>query len=352
MNVNPILVSIIVPIFNSETNLTECINSLINQSLIDIEIILINDGSIDNSRKIIEKFSEIDNRIKIINKKNEGVSATRNLGIKLARGKFVGFIDSDDYINCKMYEKLYYKAIKQNAKLSMCKFSIINEKCNHDEKWNFNYEDVKSAEFILKNMIGPDNESDFNKLVSLMGSTCRCIYNKDVLVKNSIFFNEEITYAEDLLFNIRYLTKINKVVLINEILYYYRDNENSLSRGYRNDLFIMIKKLTNEIERYLRDNNMILMDKRLNFAYFKYGIELMKNETKLVHSINNNRYTNIKKIVKDGDFDKKIKAINIRKLGLKNKFMYLMFKYKLTSFGVVFLGIRKIKVFLGRRRFD
>lgn len=350
MNLKQILVSIIVPIFNGEANLTKCINSLINQTLIDIEIILINDGSNDNSSKIIEKFSMIDNRIIVINKKNEGVSATRNLGIKLARGKFVGFIDSDDYINCKMYEELYYKAIKENVNLAMCKFSTISDKHKYGEKWNFYYEDIKSAEFILKNMIGVENETDFNKFDPLMGSTCRCIYNKEILDKYNIFFNEEITYAEDLIFNIKYLTKIHKVVLTDEILYYYRNNENSLSRGYRNELFVIIRKLIYEIEQAIGKDKKIFLERRLNFAYFKYGIELIRNETKTISPINYSRYKNIRSIIKYEKLGSRLININVNKLSIKNKFFYLMFRYRIISLGVLFWAIRIMKILVKRKK--
>lgn len=338
-----VLISIIVPIYNSETYLNECINSLINQTLKEIEIILINDGSSDGSRKIIEDFKKLDNRIIVVNKENEGVSSARNLGIQLSSGKFIGFVDSDDYINCQMYEKLYYKAKKYNSNLAICRFAIFSKNNKYNEKWNFNYEDVKTAEFILGNMIGAEKEGEFNKLDILMGSTCRCIYDKDIIDKYNISFNKEITMAEDLLFNINYLTKIDKVVLTDEILYYYRNTRNSLSRGYRNDLFLIIKKLTYEIEQALGQDKKIFFQRRLNFAYFRYAIELIRNETKRIRPINYCRYKNIQSIVKYENLDKRLKNINLNKLNIKIKFFYLMFKYRLTSLGVLFWLVRMLK---------
>src|SRR5207253_2318057 len=103
-------VSIIVPVYNNEKYLSECLDSLINQTLKDIEIILVNDGSNDNSLLICYEFGKIDGRIKVIDKPNGGVSSARNTGLKLASGKYVGFVDSDDWIESDMYEKMYSAA--------------------------------------------------------------------------------------------------------------------------------------------------------------------------------------------------------------------------------------------------
>jgi glycosyltransferase involved in cell wall biosynthesis len=109
------LVSIIVPVYNNEKYLRKCFDSLINQSLRYIEIILVNDGSNDNSLLICHEFQKIDTRIKVIDKPNGGVSSARNAGLKLACGEYVGFVDSDDWIEPDMYEKMYSAAVKPVA---------------------------------------------------------------------------------------------------------------------------------------------------------------------------------------------------------------------------------------------
>ena len=101
------MISVIIPIYNVEKYLTKCIESVINQTYKNLEIILVNDGSTDNSKEIIDKYSSIDSRIKVINKKNGGLSDARNVGIELAKGEYITFLDSDDWIELNMYEKLY-----------------------------------------------------------------------------------------------------------------------------------------------------------------------------------------------------------------------------------------------------
>ena len=117
MNNSP-KVSIIVPVYNVEKYLEKCLDSLVNQSLHDIEIICVNDGSKDDSLDILEKYAKKDSRIKIINKQNQGLSAARNDGLKVAAGEYVGYVDSDDWVDLNFYEKLYESAKKYNAEIA------------------------------------------------------------------------------------------------------------------------------------------------------------------------------------------------------------------------------------------
>ena len=120
-------ISIIVPVYNTEKYLEKCLNSLISQTLEDIEILCINDGSTDNSIKILEQYANRDSRIKIINKKNAGVSAARNTGISQAKGEYLGFVDSDDYVDLNFYEKLYNTAKEYNASIAVAGIIRFNE---------------------------------------------------------------------------------------------------------------------------------------------------------------------------------------------------------------------------------
>ncbi len=117
-------ISIVVPIYNAEKYLDRCIQSILNQSYKDLEIILIDDGSTDSSNKICNNYQKRDNRIKFISQKNEGVSAARNRGISEATGEFIGFVDSDDYIQPNMYETLYGLINKYNCDISICGYFI------------------------------------------------------------------------------------------------------------------------------------------------------------------------------------------------------------------------------------
>ena len=123
---NKIKVSVIVPIYNTEKFLRKCIESIVNQTLQEIEIILINDGSTDNSHNICLEYTEkYPEKIRYINNKNIGCSATRNLGIELANGEYIAFVDSDDYIEKEMYEEMYTKTLKEKSDIVICGFNYI-----------------------------------------------------------------------------------------------------------------------------------------------------------------------------------------------------------------------------------
>lgn len=121
-------ISIVVPIYNAEKYLERCIQSILVQTYSDFEVLLINDGSKDNSIKICQQYEKKDNRIKVIDKKNEGVSQTRNQGIKIARGKYIQFIDSDDFIEPNMLEEMLEKAEKEEVDVCICGFQYTYEK--------------------------------------------------------------------------------------------------------------------------------------------------------------------------------------------------------------------------------
>ena len=121
-------VSIIVPIYNSEKFMDKCINSILNQTLKEIEIILVNDGSTDRSEFICKKYENIDNRIKLISKKNGGVSSSRNYGVSIANGEFITFVDSDDFIEIDMCEKLYTAAIENHCDIVMNGIKLVKNK--------------------------------------------------------------------------------------------------------------------------------------------------------------------------------------------------------------------------------
>lgn len=123
------LISIIVPIYNSEKYLKKCVNSIINQTYKDLEIILVDDGSSDACPKICDEFAELDNRIVVLHKKNEGVSAARNSGLDIAKGEYIGFVDSDDYIAPDMYEMLLTRILKENSDMACCNYLQVDENC-------------------------------------------------------------------------------------------------------------------------------------------------------------------------------------------------------------------------------
>ena len=209
------MISIIVPIYNSEKWLERCLESLITQTYTDIEILLVNDGSKDRSSEICHNYADKDKRIVVIDKENEGVSATRNLGICMAKGEFVQFVDSDDYIEPDMCEKML--ATIENCDMSLCGMRILQHgrilREPHLATGVFNLRDSVSTYFKLRKInLGP----------------CNKLYRKALI---SEMFKEGISLGEDTLFVLDYMRKVKKVSVLAECLYnVVLDNENSLNR--------------------------------------------------------------------------------------------------------------------------
>ncbi len=256
-------ISIIVPIYNGEYYIDKCIQSILNQTYSNIEILLINDGSSDNTRKICEEYEKKDDRIKLINKENSGPGSAKNTGIEYATGDYIGFVDSDDYIDEDMFETLYKLCIKNDADVSMVAFTkVVDGK------------EMKTINFSGETIIY--NKFEAMKELFLDGEIKNYSWNK--LFKKELFegvrFPEKLKY-EDVDITYRLLEKINKLAYKKVSKYYYVQRSNSIvnSNSYKNlkDYVIVTKNryenLKNKYEELEKHNamgfivNMIIMYK-------------------------------------------------------------------------------------------
>ena len=217
-------ISVIVPVHNAENYLEKCLNSIIPQLSDQDEILLMNDWSTDSSTQICEEYSKKYNNIFTQYNENGGPSKTRNLGIEKAAGKYLLFIDSDDYLKenyvVKMLEDI------ENYELTVCSYSFVYEDLNKIQAQKYSNK--------LGNVIIP--KDDFIKLyhVQLLNLVWNKIYRADIIKKNNIRFDEKITKGEDLLFNLDYIAHINiEIKIINESLYYYVTKPTGLNRSFR-----------------------------------------------------------------------------------------------------------------------
>lgn len=248
-----IKLSIIVPVYNVAEYLKRCLNSLINQTLNEIEIICVNDGSTDNSLCILEKFAGLDKRIKIINQKNKGLSGARNTGIKLVQGEYFGFLDSDDWVDLDYFEKLYKRAKNCDADISLGDF-IRKGKFKHKIRLKLN----KEEEFV------GDNE----KFYGSQFYHFPCVWNKIYKTSkfNDLRFIEGI-YFEDGPYTIQALHRANKVVTCCNTYLYYFVNPNSivktLNKKKEQDMYNSSKFILN----YIKDN-MQIQDKGIYYETF------------------------------------------------------------------------------------
>lgn len=227
---NP-LISIIVPIFNVENYLEQCIQSIVNQTYRNLEIILLDDGSSDRCPQICDKWATKDNRIKVIHKKNGGVSSARNYGLKISKGKYIGFVDSDDYVNPTMYEELLNCLIKTNTKISICGYYELNA-----------HETIPKC--IPNNVISSDKFLEYIFNDTFVSVLWNKLFSRELFFDNNklILFNEDIYLGEDALMLVSVAKTGVTVSTYNKCLYNYRILNNGLSQGIINNNKISLIK--------------------------------------------------------------------------------------------------------------
>jgi glycosyltransferase involved in cell wall biosynthesis len=207
-------ISIIVPVYNAEKHLRQCLDSIINQTLKEMQVIIINDGSTDNSKQVILDYVSKDDRILFIDSTNEGVSVARNKGMEKATGKYVGFVDADDYLDTTMYQRLFDIAEEKDASMAICNAMIVDDKAESKKRL-----ELKNEYFVVSDKA--------SLVVDFLGfkydyANWNKIYALEIIKKYRLKFHENLAIWEDLLFNLQFLAYVKRMVTLDESLYYYR----------------------------------------------------------------------------------------------------------------------------------
>lgn len=261
-------VSVIVPIYNVEKYLARCLESLINQTLEDIEIICVNDGSTDNSADILTKFAEKDERIKVITQVNSGLSEARNAGISASTGKFIAFLDSDDFVDLDFYEALYNSAIKNNCDIACGNIIRENNKKKRKPFINYDKECIASSvkdKYVLTKV--PEHCYVWNK-----------IYRRENLINSGVRFIRGITY-EDMPFTADVLEKLGNLVCVPKVFYHYWINDESIVKTptdkNRADKLFVKKYVVEKCRKYnlkLREKDNLICKRE----YYLFGLKVLK----------------------------------------------------------------------------
>lgn len=323
---NKCKLSIIVPVYGVEKYIDKCLNSLVKQSLKEIEVIVVNDGTKDNSQKIIDKYvKKYPDKIKSYIKENGGQGSARNYGLKKATGEYIGYVDSDDFVEKDMYKKLYNKAKENNYDIVVCGNYNVSE----------DYQNKNIDTFI--NNYNTDLEKIFFGKMAVWNK----IYKRDILIKNKLEFKEKVWY-EDLAFTLKAIMNSNTFAFIDEPLYDYLIREGSTMNNSNVQRNLEILDAFNDILSYIKHNKKEEYFSKIEFLAIDHiyisaivrvlkadADDKVKRETinKLIDYMNkkfpnykNNKYINTlsknRKII--------YKLINIKMYGLIN----LIFKVK------------------------
>ena len=347
-------VSIIVPVYNGQEYIEQCISSIINQTYNNLEIIVINDGSTDNTINILKNFEKKDSRIRIIDKENTGVSDSRNIGIIESTGKYINFVDSDDWIELDMIEKLVNKIQEKD---------VDAVRCNYYRQYDRNIKETK----YVSNLYGLENkhikkeqmkEKVLDKILDgrLPAYLCLLLVKADIAKKTKPF-NRNLAMMEDKVYFIELLLNMNSIYIYELPLYNYYYNKKSASqleknyiRNYENVLLvneiinsILEENKINTIERKALYNTAHLKDIE-NTCYRLYKVNKEKKQLKesLINIIENQ---NVKEIIFNSDFSSASLQIKIALNLIKARKVKALIKYyKLRSI------LARIKTFITKRK--
>lgn len=246
-------VSVIVPVYNVEQYLEKCLDSLANQTLKDIEIIVVNDGSPDNSQKIIDKYVKKYSNIKSYIKENGGVSDTRNYGIKKATGKYIAFVDGDDYVSYNMYELMYNKAESGNFDMVVCDLNYV-------------YEDGKTVRVSSK------IEHDTTDIKRTYINMYPCVWNK--IYKKSLFNNnvefKKGVWFEDVDFLYKIFPYVKTIGVVKEPLNQYVQRSGSITKTFDKRLYNYVDNFNGLLEFYKERKLYDKYKKELEYCYVRY----------------------------------------------------------------------------------
>lgn len=302
-------VSIVMPVYNVENYIERAIQSVLNQTYENIELIIVNDKTEDNSMNIVHKYSILDKRIKVVNKeKNEGLGFARNTGMDLASGKYIYFIDSDDYIESNTIERCVIEIEKNNSDIVIFGYSEDYEEHNIVNNRNvFMYEDDIMTSVEFKNR--------FVELFTrtIIHSTCNKFYDLEFIRKNDIRFRR-VSMCEDTFFNLELVNKLENIIIISDVFYHYmKRNVETLIVKYNPERFKFMNEvqqkvinLMNEFE-LINDTNMALVNKTYIRTVIFCIIQIFNTNVNLSYS---QKRSIIKEICENESVKKAIENIN------------------------------------------
>lgn len=319
-------ITVIVPVYNVENYIERCVSSLREQTLSDIEIILVDDGSTDNSPQMIDEYAKEDDRIRIIHKANAGQGLARNDGMDIAQGEYVCFLDSDDYVEHDMCEKLYELMTQSGA--DMCSFGYQIDSPDGTVirkpriiKKTYDGEAIKK-EFVL-HFFGDDPADD-----NLRGySSCMSCFRLSVIRDNSLhFLSEREVLSEDNLFCLEFCRYADRVVTTDDIFYHYVRKADSFSQGYSAGRMDMTKSLARNFRKYAQEYGVAdKADMRISGLTWINMMATIKQDVRRVSASNTGNVTkavvknDIKQLCRDEDHRRELLRLKGSPLPLKQK---------------------------------
>lgn len=340
-------VSVIVAIYNVEKYLERCLESLIHQSLNELEIILVDDGSKDKSSSICDNYAKKDNRIIVVHKKNQGLGMARNSGLELAKGEYIVFVDSDDFIEKNAYQEMYDMIKSENAEMLITNYYEYDTKNNIKKEMrtihNTRSVEGKEVKKLACQMVGysplEKNEDDIGM------SVWKNMYSRKYIEENHIRFYSERDYvSEDAIFQLMAIPKMKKILLSTNCYYYYCQNDSqSLSSTFRESKFEEYKKLYEKEYELLKKNGIIETGKYYIATTFLGNIRAHIKQLSMSRYPKKKKKELIKKIQEDAVVQKVLEWYPYRRTSMKQKLFSIALKRAGTSLLLLFGKLQSMR---------
>lgn len=261
------MISVIIPMYNAERYVEKCIQSLLNQTYRDLEIIIVNDGSKDRSQEICEKYANQDKRITLINTENRGAGSARNTGIEIAKGEYISFIDSDDYVCPDYYERLLNMLQKTDADIAIGRYERISE---HDEMQFVNTGEIKECTNMEELMIlyGEDEDKYINAVL-----VTNKLYKHELFEENIRFPIRRLIDDEFIIYKLIYKSK--KIAYTDDVMYAYVQSDSSVMRtNFKEQRVYDTIDVYDEVYSFFKENGTEELNKKILIRYLSYCVEL------------------------------------------------------------------------------
>lgn len=320
-------VSVIVPIYNVEPYLDRCLCSLIGQSLTDIEIILVDDGSPDGCPRICDEYARRDLRIKVIHKANEGLGAARNTGLDIAVGEYVAFIDSDDYISAETYEVLYKNAQEKDADIVYG--GLLIQKSDGSEspffKLNKVFDNKESITDFLRLMLF--DTKPYEERIWM--SVCNGLYRRELIKRYSLRFLSERCYlSEDILFHAQFVPLCKKIVCLPYTFYHYCYNGSSLTHSFSVTKIESNFRLYETLLQISQQYHLPELGKHIQLLFINYTRGIILKGIILSDMTWKDKYTHCYKVYTYGEWENIFQSLHHTKIPFLEKLGLYLIRYK------------------------
>ncbi|HWK24487.1 MAG TPA: glycosyltransferase [Ureibacillus sp.] len=329
------LISVIIPIYNVEKYLNRCIDSVINQTYENLEIILINDGSPDLCGKICDEYSKTDQRIKVIHKENGGVSSARNVGLKAAKGDYIAFVDPDDYVTRNMFEKLnHYREESQADIVSCCALVENDEGVIKNSFFKITNDSiVVDKQRAIIQLVWNNYLAESDRYIDI-GVPWGKLYRKSMLTDNNIEFKESLRRQQDNIFNLYAFHNANKIVYIDDPLYNYNyTNISNVFSKYVRDIDVLFTELTNETNHFLKEygwfrNNEIQLAFSAKGTSYLISILALKFFNKDYKVSSRDRINSVKRLVSSEPYKSSLSNVELHFFKIHNRLLVKLLRTK------------------------